>query len=472
MSVLPWSTPPVFSTGVPLSWADVMVLFDNAITLDSLSLKGRRAWTDQVDDFDDANLDPSPLSRAGLWFRTGLTTLTLVTKTANGSGHTLRVFFDGAGSPAATFTLSNTTQTHTITLTGRGWGDRTMHEVVIDVDRSSGNAGDYKLLDAYVSPVSAIVSGSWPGLPTFGAISAANLAQLASAQQWLFDRINAVSMPVPQGILYRTRHAWVSTKQLWRGGVARSNGANYFTAVVGYQSFNTPAQRLRLLINGSEVATTPSIVAGAGGTHQFLYDLSGYTDQALLEVALEQVVTSGWPGGEGSIPTRWNLRWVEVTQNTRTYTIPVAYSVARESLTYSQLQSRLNSIVSACTAVYNRVTGAADMWDRARLYRQMPVIDDYAREYFARSLVARSRRYTDGLWLRGKGVTIHYGALGATPGKGEDPFYDWETTFKQDLITGEEVADKYVGFDSLPGLVEGEMYYLTGDVRAAFEVYQ
>ena len=78
--------------------------------------------------------------------------------------------------------------------------------------------------------------------------------QLASAQQWLMDRMHAVAMPVPQGVLYRTLHDWISTppRMFWRGGVARSNGANQLTAVVGYQSFNTPSERMRLLINGSE----------------------------------------------------------------------------------------------------------------------------------------------------------------------------------------------------------------------------
>lgn len=471
MSVLPWSSPPAISA-VAISYADLMTFHENAIALDSMSLRGRRAWTDQLDELDNANLDPSPLCTASLLFRTGLTTLTVVTKTANGSGHTLRIFFDG--SQVATATLSNTTQTHTVTLTGRGWADRSIHEVAIDVDRSSGNAGDYQVLDAYVSPVSAIVTTSWPGLPTFGDPTVARGQQLAAAQQWLMDRMHAVAMPVPQGILYRTLHDWVSTppRMFWRGGVARSNGANQLTAVVGYQSFNTPSERMRVLINGSEVATTATITAGQQGVHTFNVDLSGYGNETLLEVMLQQVVITPWPGGLGSLPTRWNLRWVETTQSARTYTVPTAYSQARESLTYGTLKARLNSIVSCLSQVYTRVTSNPDTWDRARLFRQMPVYDDYGREYYQRQLVARSRRFTDGLWVRGKGVTLHYGALAARPGKGEDPFYDWETTFKADLINGEAVQDVFLGFDTLPGLVGGVPYYLTGDVRYAAEVWR
>lgn len=467
MSVLPWSTPPRFSA-TAISTDDVMTLFENALTIDSISLRGRRAWTDQLDELDNAHLNPSPLCRAGLLYRTGLTTLTIVTRTANGAGHTLRVFLDDA--LVASFTLANSQQTHTISLTGRGWADTTIHEVAIDVTRTGETAGDYQLFDAYVTPASALV-GAWPGLPTAGATAVADAQQLADAQQWLLDRMAAVVMPVPQGILYRTLHDWTLPRLFWRGSVSPSNGAHMLTAVLGYQSFTTPAERMRLLVNGVEVATTPTITAGQRGIHTFAYNIGSFTYDVPIPVALEQVVTTPWPGGQGSMPTRYNLRWVETTPSVRGYTVPAAYSLPRESLSYSALQARLASIHAATAQVYARVTSAPDTWDRIRLFRQMPVYDDYARTYYQRQLVARSRRYTDGLWLRGSGVKIHYGAITATPGKGEDPFYDWETTFSEDLISGEEVQDVYVGFDSLPGCVGGMPYYLTGDVRYAAEAW-
>lgn len=475
MSAVPWTTPPAFSAGVSLAAADINILRENAITIDAMSRVGRRAWLDQTDELADAGLNPSPLCRAAFQYRTGLTTLTLKVFGNNlGVAHTLRVRLNGV--ERGTLALNNTEQTTTITISGLGFTDLQIVEVDMDVTRPDGAPNStYAIRDAYVSPAASVMVGAWPGLPTFGAISQANLQQLADAETWLFDRMNLVSRPVPMSWIYRTLHFWPSTRLAGRYGIARSNGANRLYATVAYVNTNTASERLRMTINSgagyAEVDTTPTITAGQSGVYTFDVDLSGYTDEALLHVRLEQIVNTAYAAEEGAVSTRWNLRWVETGQTAWSYTIPAAFSQPRESITFSTLQTRLNSIVSCLSAVYTRM-GSADMWDRIRLFRCSPTLDEYQRTYFKYRHVARSRRHTDGLWVRGKGVTLHWGPLTIKSEKQRDPA-EWESLFSETLIGGETVEDKFVGFDQFPGLVAGTLYYLTGDdVRYAAEVWQ
>lgn len=444
----------------------------NALMLDTMTRIGRRGWVDQYDDIGNASLDPSPLAGGGFRFRTGMTTMTIV---VYGSlVHTFRVFFNGT--QVHTLTLNGTNQTTTITLTGRGFTDGQIIEVYFDVDRSSGSAGTYAIRDCYVGPV--VMGTSWPGVPTFTTtLSQSSLAQLASAQQWLFDRINLMDRPVFRGCMYRGLHWWTVNRQWVRGSIARSNGANQLTAVIGYRNTNTPAERMRLLIDSGsgyvEVATTPSITAGQMGIYTFSVDLSGYTNEAMLLWKLEQVVTTPWPDDiEGAIATRWNLRWLGTTANSWAYPGLSSYSQTMESLTATTLVTRLNAAASATLTAYNRVTGSADMWDRVRLFRTMPVLDEYQASYYQRELVPRSARWGDGLWVRGKGVKLCWGPVDLKVEKPETPWHDWTCQHEEEIINGEAVQDKYISFDALEGFPVGTFYYLVGaDIRYAGEVW-
>jgi hypothetical protein len=472
MSAVPWQTPPQFQTSMPLSYADIMLLRQNAMTLDSMSLKGRRAWTDHSAEVGLTQVNPMSVCRASFQFRTGLTTLTIVAYGTNTSSDQFKVYLNGT--LRATASTTGADQTITITLTGLGFTDKQIVEVEIIAERASqAVVPTYAVRDAYVSPASGIV-GSAPSAPSFGAISATNLQQLADLEQWLFDRMNAVSMPLFQGQLYRPLHTHVSTKMLWRGSLARGNGAARLSCVLGYVNTNTPSERVALSISTggayTEVATTPTITAGQVGAHTFDVDLSGYTDGQRLHVRLDQIVNTAFAGNQKQ--TRWSLRQMETTNNGWTFTTPAAYSTPRESLTFSQLQARLNSIVSCLSTVASRISGSADTWDRIRLFRQSPTFDDFQRSYFKLILVARGRRATDGLWLRGKGITIGYGALTAKP-ELESGQVVWEPERSEQVIGGDAIEDKFIGLDMLPGMPGGTLYYVYGeDLRYAAEVWQ
>jgi hypothetical protein len=474
MSAVPWQTPPQFQTSMPLSYADIMLLRQNAMTLDSMSLKGRDAWTDMAYEFGPTQHNPMSVCRASFQFRTGLTTLTIVAYGTNTSSDTFKTYLNGV--LRSTVSTTGADQTITITLTGLGFTDKQIVEVEIIAERASqAVVPTYSIRDAYVSPASGIV-GSSPGAPSFGAISAANLQQLADFEQWLFDRMNAVSMPLFQGQLYRPLNIHVSSTLLWRGSLARGNGAARLSCVLGYVNTNTPSERVALSISTgaayTEVATTPTITAGQVGAHTFDVDLSAYSDAQRLHIRLDQIVNTAFAGEQGALPTRWSLRQMETTNNGWTFATPAAYSTPRESLTFSALQGRLNSIVSCLSTVASRISGSADTWDRIRLYRQNPVVSDYHRSFFKLVLLTRSRRATDGLWLRGKGITIGYGALTAKP-ELESGQVVWEPERSEQVIGGDVIEDKFIGLDMLPGMPGGTLYYVYGeDLRYAAEVWQ
>jgi hypothetical protein len=476
MALITFDPPGTMQTGMGCSYEDVVnLLWRNALTLDAMSLRGRRAWTDQNYDLAAFGGNPAPLTRAAFQFRTGLTTLTIVAYGTNASSDTFRVWLNGV--QVATAAATGADQTITVTLTGRGYTDYQIIEVEVDVTRLDPNiVGTYALRDAYVGPASGIVSAS-PGSTAFGAISAANINQLGAYQLWLFDRMNAVSMAVPQGQLYRGFNWWVTApKMMWRGSVARGNGANLLTATVGYWNVNTPGEKMTLSISTggayTQVAETPVITPGQSGAYTFSVDISGYADAQRLHVKLEQVCTSGFVPARGAIAPAWSLRWVETTQAAWTYTTPLGLSSARESMAFSTLQTRLNSIRSACAAVESRISGSADMWDRIRLFRRSPTLDEFQASHFKLNMLARSRRYTDGLWLRGKNIKIGWGALSIEPERVSGEIV-WKPQWEQQLIGDGAIEDRYIGFDTLPGLVGGSLYYLYGDdLRYAAEVWQ
>jgi hypothetical protein len=377
MAIFPWATLPTYDTGMPLSAYDLEAFRQNALALDAVTLRGRRALTDQISYLAANEFDPSPLFSGGFQYRAGLTALIIViVATIPGSTHTARVFLAGSGTPAASQALTTGTNTISISLTGLGYVDGWVIDVAIDVDRTAGAIGAYEVRDAYVTPMSATPSFSWPSVPSFGAISAANLNQLASAAEWLRQRTWYYARPAPVGVLWRPLHAHgPSTRQFWRGSIARNNGANTLELTIGYQNTNTPAEKMHLYINGVLKQSTPTISTGMVGAYTYSVDLSSYGNGTVLQVELIQEVITEL-ATVGQVGTRWSMRWAETVIASPSYATPPAASSVRESLTFSALQARLNAIGAIYTAVKARLDAAPDYWDRNRLFRAIPVVDE------------------------------------------------------------------------------------------------
>lgn len=465
MSAIPYTTPPVFVTGRPLAAAEVNILSDNAAVIDMLTYRGRRAWTNQTYRLEAYGGNPSPLGYAAFQFRSGLTTLT-VQYGANQSGDSLKIYLNDVLRSTTTMTAGGGFVT--VAISALGFTDYQFIEMRAEVV-VAGAHGIYDLYDAYVSPVSGISlsAGSWPGVPSFTDLSAAKLNQLSAAEEWLIQRLGVTLQPVFQSQQYRNGEAWNTTQMLWQGGIARGNGANRLNLSLGYYTVTNTAEALKLYINGSLAVTGPTWSAGQAGNYLMQADLSAYGDQTNLDIRLDQVVTGSV--SSGAHPSRYLIQDIYTDRaSTYPYAAGVGKLTPRQSLSWTTLQTQLNAIASILSSAQARIAATDDVFNRIRLYRWRPVLDDGQKSYFQKLCVARGRRWTDALWVRGKSLQIAYGTRTVKPSL--DDAYEYDFQYKTEVIGGDTVQDKLVYLDAFPGLAPGMDFYILGlDCRAVFE---
>ena len=467
MAISTYSTPNALLTGNPLSAADLNVLRDNAMLLDSLSYRGTVPYHDQTRILNDNGANPLILNRMSFQYRVGYT-FAVITLRSNVSAGTLNLIFNGA-------TLSSTAITSglnvvSVAVTGRGYTDYQFVDVVASIAVTWSGSNVFELLDAYVSPVASVMTTSWPGVPTFGAISSANLAQLATAQQWLMDRITLATTPLFMSQQYRAMASWASTDPVWQGSIVKANGHNLLSIGVGHITLTNVAEHIEVFVAGSLAYTGPTWTAGDSGNLNVNIDISGYADGTLLPVRITFVVVTGSAATSGWKESRLILANIFTQRSVITPATTPATSTIRESLTFSALQTRLNAIGTIVTNAYNRMLAATDVFNAVRMFRWMPAVDDGQRAYFALSnlYLPGVPRAFDALWVRGRNLKIAYGVRKMSTAA--DTAYTFSFASELDLISGsDQVQDKLVYLDSFPGLYPGMTFYILGeDVRAAF----
>lgn len=477
MAVIEFDTNILFADNIPFSYADIELLRKNALLLDALSLDGRRAYLDQVgysnSHLDQAQGNPSQLSRGAFMFQTGLTTLTLSVYTVlPGNTHTLQVYL--GSTLASSTTLSGGNQTITVTLTGRGYNNQDIIDVTVQVARNAGNTGYYALNDAYVSPASALTNiGTWVAPASFGTLNATNLNRLLNAQIWLFNRMNNCHLPVPMGMVFDPGFFWPVTTLLWSGSIARTNGCTHLRTSISYNNTNTGSEYLQLSIDGTVRATSAAITAGQYGTLTFDLDITAWTTADIPSaIKIEQVVTAAAAAGVSAVATRYTIYLVEVYNPSPSYAASPTVSTPLESITIDTLQSRLNAIGTLLTTIKSRIDAAPDRFDRIRLFRWQPVLDDFQRTFYHNVFQPSSWRRADGLWVKGRGLKIAFGPMQITHEKLGD-LWQWSNAYEVDLVAGDAVETKYVQFDAYDGLWAGAPYFIRGDeIHYVAEVWQ
>lgn len=282
------------------------------------------------------------------------------------------------------------------------------------------------------------------------------------------QRLQNCLLPAFQSQQYRNGQAWVTRTLFWQGGIARGNGANRLNISIGYYNVTNQSEHLELSINGTLVVTGPTWTPGQSGNYLMQYDLSGYGDQVNLDIKLEQVVVTANAGGVAAHPSRYLIQDVYTDRSSYPYATLVALSSPRESLTWTTLQTRLNAIGTVLTNAYGRITGVTDVFDRNRLYRWRPVLDDGQKAYFKDLYVARMRRAGDAFWVRGKGLQLGWGAKKVKSNL--DEAYEYEFASTQETNGGDTITDKLLYFDAFPGLYGGMDALVQGeDCRGVFE---
>ncbi len=472
--MIPYSVPNALLAGNPAAAPEIESLAQNALLLDGLSYRGRAPAHHETRVLNDNGGNPAPIGRWSFQYRTGLTTATFVIGYNQGveaRSATLQISFNG--SSVLSTTLLTSTNTYTVTLTGLGYSDYQFVDVVITVQTGSGTPAEwdgtniFRLYDAYVSPVVSIL-GSWPGVPTFGAISTANLAQLASAIDWLMQWLTVATPPVLMTQQYRGLASWATTDYIWQGGIAKSNGCDRLMIGVGHITRTNVSEHLEIFINDVLVVTGPTWTAGDAGDYNFDIDISSYSDGVLFALRIMFVCVTGAPDNVGWLESRLIISTIHTQRATYTPATPPTASTIRESITFGTLQSRLNAIGTIVGDVYTRMAAATDVFNRNRMFRWMPAVDDGQRAYFALShlYIPGTWRNGDALWVRGKNLKIAYGPRQVKADADNAYIVSW--AYEEDLISGsDEVQDVLVYLDSFPGLVPGMAYHVLGeDVRA------
>jgi hypothetical protein len=467
MAVSTYSTPNILLTGNPDAAPDIEELRSNSLLLDMLSYRGSAAFLDQTRILNDNGANPLVLSRVSFIYRTGYT-FAVFTLRSNVSSGTLNLIFNGA--VLSSTSISSGLNTVSVAVTGRGYTDYQFVDVIASIAITWSGSNVFELLDAYVAPAASVMTTSWPGVPTFGANSAANLAQLATAQQWLMDRINLAVTPLFMTQQYRGMASWASTDPVWQGTIWKTNGHNYLSLIFGHITLTNVAEHIEVFVAGSLAYTGPTWTAGDNGNLNVNIDISGYADETLLSVNITFVCVTGSASTSGWKESRLILANIWTQRTTIAPATPPTVSTIRESITFATLQSRLNAIATITLNAYSRMIAATSAFNNVRMFRWMPAVDDGQRAYFALSnlYIPGAYRGFDALWVRGKNLKIAYGTRKLTTDA--DNAYKLNFMFEQDLISGsDQVQDKLVYLDSFPGLYPGMDFYILGeDVRAAF----
>lgn len=450
-----------------LTAPDLNVLRTNAWFLDGLSQRWRQGHTDQITFLDRFGGNPCPLFAGSFQFRTGMTTLTFKAYQwgLSGQTHTLTITVNGVVRHTVALQES-TAQTINLTMTAWGFTDYQIVDVKATVSRTVGvEPGYYRMQDAYVGPFSATYTTSWPGVPTFGAITAANLNQLANAQIHLMERINQVPIPGFMTTFLYPMHQYVSERNLWEGSLSRA--ANITTLYIVVKAFVVTNLQERLRVQWSY--PTSVTVYGPTWTSQldnynyaFGIDVSSWPIDVPVTVTITQEVLAVPADNRYGQPSRYSLFGVFTGPSALSQPTLPALMQPLDQVTFATLQTRLNQIATATLNAYNRVINAPDIFNRVRLFRHSPAPSDEHRTFQRYTWLSHGSRVGDALWVRGKNVTISYGVPRLIRSGGER---DWQTEFQyeESLISGDTVADKLIYLDSLKGLHAGMDYWIGGD---------
>lgn len=471
---------PTFYDGVDmiLSAADLRALRRNAAIVDGLSYRPMPCFDSSagLDTYTVGYYPSSPPFR--IWngyfrFRSGMATLTIVGSATPAGAETIKVFLNGGGAAVATITPSSSF-TQNITISGLGYTDGQIVQVELQVQGSAATSGArYVIYDIYASPIS--YATPWPGVPTFsGTYSALKLNQLSNAATWLFGRMAAT--PIVPNLMMRYALGSFGTlpnlRPLWYGSVGRYYSNDIFRLYGVYTNVTDIAQKLYVYINGSLAATlgpfgpgTATISIPVALTHTL-----GTRVEASIweETVTPGAVSAAWKQSRFSLTYRYS----QADSSGYPYAaMPTDFTPAT-SISAATLDSRLNSLATILSDTKARIDATPAIWDRARAVRRWfgkngeDTQDDFdarARPFFSR------QGYR--LVVRGKGVSIGFGAITVPSDPQKGPLYDKHTYGRtESVVDGDKVDTKTVYLDSIEGLVPGTTYQLLGDVQYAEEL--
>jgi hypothetical protein len=470
---------PSFSTGQPLSAEMLNLMRDNALAQSEASYLGVTPHLDRYQ-VPPENNDQNPVTvwRGGFVFLTEMTTLRVVTfMSGQASGDTLRVYRgDGTGT-YTDHTLANGLQTFTITINASGYAHGEVVLLRLDLLNGAPSTahawGNIDIREVTAYPVQ--LSDAFPGVPTFGAITAANLNQLSNCIDWLTRRMGLRYEPLFQGLIrrigpYLDPDTLTTQTDVRISGSIRKSPAQGEIVARGLVYVSTGStESIRLNVNGSVVDTyTPPTAAGTY-TWELTASLGAFSTDDLVPWIVDYIRTAGVT--DPNRVNRWSVYEVFTRATTGTPAV-LAEQAPRVPMDFSALQTWLNALCTIVDDTYDRVVANYPVWQGQRAYRMRFAIDDgQVKQFEPWGVATRQSRTGEALYVRGKGITIGYGS-----GRFDEKYdpetgaYAFENFRNETVVQGDQVQTVRYYLDTAPGLPTGAPYNLRGvDLYAAFE---
>lgn len=464
---------------VYLNGADLNLLRRNCIKLDGLSYRRQNVF-DSLAGPDTASIDLHTrgkyyVYRGAFQFGTGMTTLTLQGYAANNGSNTIDVYLyqadkiheDGSHPSDAThFTISiGTNWSGSFALGALGLTNGDLYYVDVQWDPS-----DYfdtmSLIDAYVSPVPSV--GTWPGVPAFTTkYPAAKLNQILQAQQWIFDRINALPINPLMAQLYRQathKHPGIN---LWSGSVRKHYAADALRLEFTVTCF-CPEEKVQLYLNGALAWESAQFDENKTVDVAALIDLSAYSTSSVIKAVLYADVDEGHTYGphEVTLNSRYTIRIMRTEALTAyPFATPPIEFPRNATLDQVTLTARLNALCTMLQNTYNRINGDPFTWNRIRLFTRPYAQDATQASRVKKRYRPRYERRGARLLVRGKALQISYGALTleTSDEDGDDHEFKYNIARTQTIVDGDKVGWQTVYLDTVPALYNDETYYITGE---------
>lgn len=468
---MPLELPATFvsDVNVPVGAADMNNLRDVAILLDGLTYRrvnvcnssGPQTTGDAADWHSKGDYRQSWW---GLYYRSGMTTLTIEGSCANQLDFYINGTFNSSQAAATPFTKN-------ITISGTD-GDVILLEVKTNgnPNPSTGTSGytpKYIIYDVYAGPIT--VASSWPGVPTFaGTYSAALLNQLRDAAQYIWDHVTAVPLlpNIAQTYIASTHKA--ETLKMFHGSVGRYH-SNDILRVIGTLNCRVNAEHYVILLGGATSVTSSTYTAGQNITFSHPIVLT-HTLGTRAEVEIRAVNEDNTYANTPGVFSSYSFVVMRSEADSSGYASaspPTAFT-AEESISDTTLNSRMNSIGTMLSNAKGRLDARPELWNRARAFRRVYAKDDTQVSRNMKRHGAIFQRQGDTLIVRGKGVKIGYGAITfKPPAKEGDPINYSDFTFAVEQSVGtteDKIQTNTVPLDSIPGLQPSMLYYVWAPV--------
>lgn len=415
--------------------------------------------------------------RGGFQYRPGLTTARFryysKTNPGSGNGHFF-IYFNTTLVYSATCNQGGLI-TVDIAINGMGYTDQEIVSVYIVQRNDTGDTGDVffndvYVLDAYVFPMASVVTTSWPGLPSFGSLSASNLNQLVSAENWLVTRIKLIP-----NTLSMSMFKWQGTDNPVGGSgtyftMRATNGNTHLYGQV-YYVCNVDVGYIRVETGGITWDYGP-YVKGSAQMVEIDVDLIAaglLIDTDYLSQVKELIDTPD--SGPAKLRKNSRMTYRRLFMGAPTHSIPAGAPTRDmlESLTFSTLQSNLNTISTQLATVKATIDANPLVFNRGQMFRNRMVRNTEEMEYWEKEQIGCMIRQGSLLWVKGQGLKIAYGAI-TIKITADDEKWDYSFEHEAELTPADEVRQQYFFLDSFPGLYPGQNYWIIGkDIHYAAE---